>query len=243
MKEMKKLGLLLIATILLSACGVQQNRYSETKIKPEREEYEWLDVWLPHTNETGLPRVLLIGNSITRAYYPEVEKLLQGKAFVGRLCTSKSLGDPALLEEITLILKSDTFDIIHFNNGLHGWAYTEEEYKKSFPVWVETIRKVAPSAKLIWATSSPIRQGEGMLELENRTQRIIERNRIAAEYIAGQNIVTDDLFTLVIDHPEYYAGGDGTHLVPIGVTEMAKQVARIIEENSPILETISKDTR
>ncbi|GHT87978.1 9-O-acetylesterase [Bacteroidia bacterium] len=34
----------------------------------------------------------------------------------------------------------------------------------------------------------------------------------------------------LIDHPEYYAGGDGTHLVPIGVTTMAKQVAKVIEE-------------
>jgi hypothetical protein len=31
-----------------------------------REDIEWLDAWLPHTNDHGLPYVLLIGDSITR---------------------------------------------------------------------------------------------------------------------------------------------------------------------------------
>lgn len=40
--------------------------------KTKRESVEWLDLWMPKTNETGLPRVLLIGNSIIRQYYPEL---------------------------------------------------------------------------------------------------------------------------------------------------------------------------
>lgn len=67
-----------------------------------REDTEWLDVWLPNTNSHDLPRVLLIGDSITRGYGPQVEADLKGKAYVGRMATSKSLGDPALLEEVAL---------------------------------------------------------------------------------------------------------------------------------------------
>ena len=33
-----------------------------------RESIEWCDLWISHANETNLPRVLLIGDSITRAY-------------------------------------------------------------------------------------------------------------------------------------------------------------------------------
>jgi hypothetical protein len=51
---------------------------------PKRESIEWLDIWAPNTNDTGLPRVLLIGNSITRLYYQNVEKQLKGKAYVAR---------------------------------------------------------------------------------------------------------------------------------------------------------------
>ena len=31
-----------------------------------REGIEWCDIWISHANETNLPRVLLIGDSITR---------------------------------------------------------------------------------------------------------------------------------------------------------------------------------
>ena len=91
---------------------------AQTPGRPVRESIEWLDVWMPNTNDTGLPRVLLIGNSITRGYYPEVQKRLSGKAYVARLATSKSIGDPGLLKEIKLVLAYHAFDIVHFNNGL-----------------------------------------------------------------------------------------------------------------------------
>ena len=117
----------IIAIFIFTANSVQAK-----KITPKRETVEWIDVWLPHTNDDKLPRVLLIGNSITRGYYPKVEKLLKGKAYVARLTTSKSLGDPALIQEINLIMSYGKFDLVHFNNGLHGWEYTEDEYDQGY---------------------------------------------------------------------------------------------------------------
>lgn len=38
------------------------------------EDIERLDVWLPHTNDQQLPRVLLIGDSTTRGYYNRVNR-------------------------------------------------------------------------------------------------------------------------------------------------------------------------
>src|SRR6266481_2531109 len=80
-----------------------------------RESIEWCDIWISHANETNLPRVLLIGDSITRAYYPEVEKRLAGKAYVGRLSSSAFISDPALNRQIKMMLRQYHFDIIHFN--------------------------------------------------------------------------------------------------------------------------------
>src|SRR3954470_22791998 len=71
---------------------------------PARESIEWCDIWISHANETNLPRVLLIGDSIARDYYPEVEKRLAGKAFVRRLTTSRFIADPVLLKETKLVL-------------------------------------------------------------------------------------------------------------------------------------------
>src|ERR1700760_4024215 len=92
-----------------------------------RESIEWCDIWISHANETNLPRVLLIGDSITRDYYHGVEKCLDGKAYVARLATSRFASDPVLLEEIALVLDNNKFEVIHFNNGMHGWQHSEAE--------------------------------------------------------------------------------------------------------------------
>src|SRR6267154_4593975 len=127
---------------------------------PSRESIEWCDIWISHANETNLPRVLLIGDSIARDYYPEVEKRLAGKAFVARLTTSRFVADPVLLKEIALVLDETKFDVIHFNNGMHGWQHSEEEYRKAFPQLVAAIRVHAPKAKLLWATTTPLKESK-----------------------------------------------------------------------------------
>lgn len=221
---MKKILLLLFVTCCANALFAQHGAKA-----PVREDIEWLDVWIPNSNDEGLPRVLLIGNSITRGYNKEVENLLKGKAYVARLSTSKSIGDPALLDEIKLVMSYFPFDVVHFNNGLHGWGYTEEAYKKAFPEFFETIRRNAPHAKYIWATTTPMfDKASNMEKIDPKTERVVERNKIAASYFAGKPVVTNDLYTLAVNHPEYYAGGDGTHLVKAGVTALAEQVATTI---------------
>ena len=226
------------AIVALASCSRPQVSGVNESVKPPvREDIEWLDVWLPNTNDQGLPRVLLIGNSITRAYYPGVESRLKGKAYVGRLSTSKSLGDPALLAEVTLVLGYGTFDVVHFNNGLHGWGYTEDEYGTAFPELVKTIKEHAPGARLIWATTTPVRTGDGMTGFAPQTERVRARNRIASEIINGQDILVNDLFGLVEKQPGYYDGGDGTHLVGAGVEAMAEQVAAVI---SGVINTIKE---
>ena len=100
---------------------------------------------------------MLIGDSITRAYYPAVEKRLAGKAYVGRLSSSAFISDPALLDQIKMVLSQYKFDVIHFNNGMHGWQHTEKEYEQAFPEYLQVIKKYAPNAKLIWANTTPLK--------------------------------------------------------------------------------------
>ena len=118
---------LIIRLPLLACCFASFALAAPAEVSPSaREATEWCDIWIPHADQTGLPRVLLIGDSITRGYYPEVEKRLAGKAYVAQLATSAFLSDPMLLKEVALILDSLKVDVIHFNNGLHGWQHSEE---------------------------------------------------------------------------------------------------------------------
>ena len=195
-----------------------------------RESIEWADIWIPDANGTTLPRVLLIGDSITRAYYPQVAEKLKGKATVARLATSKSLGDPVLLAKVAMVLDQCKFDLVHFNNGMHGWGYSETEYGKQFPELVATIRKHAPRAKLIWATTTPVRKNGNLSHFDGRTERVKARNKIAGETVSKEGIALDDLFSLVKDHPEYWSS-DGVHFNGKGIAAQAEQVSKRIGES------------
>lgn len=142
---------LLLLLALLSSTSFAQTNYTG------KESIEWCDIWVSNANQAKLPRVLLIGDSITRGYYPEVEKNLSGKAYVSRLSTSAFVTDPALLAQIAAVLENNKFDIIHFNNGMHGWGHSEKEYEAGLLTMMETIRKYAPNAKLIWAATTPLK--------------------------------------------------------------------------------------
>ena len=194
-----------------------------------RENIEWLDVWVPGHEIKGQPRVLLIGDSITRGYYGGVENRLKGKAIISRLTTSKSVGDPGLLGEVALILSQSSFDVIHFNNGLHGWGYTEAEYAKALPDLVATIRKNAPNAKLVWAAITPMRVAGKLTDLRADNSRVIARNAIARKQMLAEKIPVNDLNTRIIDHPEWYSN-DGVHLNAQGTDQLAEQVADAIQK-------------
>jgi GDSL-like Lipase/Acylhydrolase family len=193
-----------------------------------REPIEWIRLWLPNVNKQDLPQVLLLGDSITQAYYKDVAADLKGKAYVGYLTSSLSVGDPMLPRQIALVLKNYRFDVIHFNNGLHGKGYTEEEYARYFPQFVKTLQANAHGAKLIWTSSTPVRTGNDMSEFAPFTKRVAARNRIATVSVRRAGIPIDDLYAAVLHHPEYYLSVDGTHPNPQGRAAEAHDVAASI---------------
>jgi hypothetical protein len=227
LKLMKKL----LATFILALSFNWPTLASPPEISPSaRESIEWCDIWISHANETNLPRVLLIGDSITRDYYHGVEKLLEGKAYVARLATSRFASDPVLLQEIAFVLDNTKFDVIHFNNGMHGWQHSEAEYQSVFPDLLKTIRAHAPQAKLVFATTTSLKESKPADILAASDERIAKRNRIALDCLHGQEVVVDDLNTLVRGHPEYHS--DNVHFNSQGQQIEAAQVAARI---SPFL--------
>ena len=216
-----------------------------------KEGIEWCNIWIVHAKESKFPRVLLIGDSITMGYAGDVDKQLEGKAYVDRLCTSCFDTDPALISYITAVLQSYQFDVIHLNNGMHGWGHTEEEYAQGLPAILATIRKNAPKAKLIWANTTPLNEdgtksssssseptdaakaeaGKLMLQadLKNKSNvRVDARNAIAAKIMQSENIPIDDLHSLVLGHPELYHGD--VHFNGNGTALQATQVVSSIEK-------------
>lgn len=200
--------------------------------EPIRERIEWADIWVTDADKDALPRVLLVGDSITRGYFAEVEKALAGKACCARLTTSKCVSDPSFPDEVQLLLKQYRFAVIHFNNGLHGWGYTEQQYKDGLLRLMETFENHASDAKLVWATTTPVRESGDLPSVSEQTERVRARNKIAAEIMKERDIPTNDLYGLVEQHPDWHSG-DGVHFNEKGKEAQGAAVAESVLKYLP----------
>jgi hypothetical protein len=80
----------------------------------------------PEAPERSSPR-----DSITQNYFPQVTKDLEGIANVYLMASSTSVGDPRLPSQIAEFsaMEHVSFRVVHFNNGMHGWGYTEAQFE------------------------------------------------------------------------------------------------------------------
>jgi len=200
--------------------------------EPIRERIEWADIWVTDADKDDLPRVLLIGDSITRGYFGGVEKRLAGKAYCARLTTSKCVSDPSFFDEVHLLLKHYKFSVIQFNNGLHGWGYSEDQYRDGLLKTIASVKEHAGDAKLIWATTTPVRERSDLQQFGERTERVKARNMIAAEIMKQHGIPTNDLYGLVEKHPDWHST-DGVHFNGTGKEAHANQVAESVMKCLP----------
>jgi hypothetical protein len=125
---------------------------------PITEKIEWTWTDRPEKASPTLPNVLLVGDSITRAYYPEVAKQFSGEANVYLFATSAASGDPRLPQQIGdyFRMMGVSFAVVHFNNGMHGWGYTEAQYAAGLPGMIAALHAGAPQARLVWANTTPV---------------------------------------------------------------------------------------
>ncbi len=216
-----------LAPLLLFLVGPAPGENTPTGAEPpHRERIEWCDIWFTDANKDALPRVLLIGDSIARGYFPEVESALADRAYCGRYTTSRSVCGPVFFRELSLVLAQYPYAVIHVNNGLHGWAYTEAEYKAGLRRLFETLAQEAPDAQIVWATTTPVQADGGMA---GHAARVPERNAIATEMARDHGIPINDLYALAATNPDHI-GRDGVHFSGAGRTAQGSQVAAHIAE-------------
>ncbi|MBC2602777.1 SGNH/GDSL hydrolase family protein [Puniceicoccus vermicola] len=204
----------------------QQIQYPEIIF---RENIEWCRSWVPDSNviELDKPRVLLIGDSIVMGYGPKVAEVMGESASIAYVGTSRFPADPAYLEEISLVLRHTRFDIIHFNNGLHGWDYDEPIYAKYLEQVLDTLRAQTPDAQWALATSTPVREKGNLGQLHERNGRVIERNESIRQLALNEAHPLTDLYELMKGRPEHYAE-DGTHYELSGQQLQAEAVAETL---------------
>lgn len=191
---------------------------------PEEIEWTW-EVRPPHP-DPSLPNVLLLGDSISRNYFPEVKKDLAGVANVYLMASSTSVGDPRLPHQIAEFAKMEKvrFRVVHFNNGMHGWGYSEIQYKAGFPGFLRAVRSLVDNKRgLIWANTTPVRE-DATSGATNA--RVDERNAIALALTEAAGIPLDDQHALMMKHQDLHQ--DPVHFNPAGANIQGDQAAAMI---------------
>jgi hypothetical protein len=194
----------------------------------------------------GLPRVLLIGDSISMGYTVPVRELLTGKANVHRIPTN---GGPTTngLKNLTDWLGSSKWDVIHFNWGLHDLKYVAAnsaemvdaktpgahqqvppaEYEQNLTKLVEQLK--ASGAKVIWCSTTPVPEGtKGRVAGDE-----VKYNEIAARVMAAAQVPTDDLCAHASAKLKEVQLPANVHYSPAGYQYLAEKVAGEIEKALP----------
>jgi hypothetical protein len=196
-----------------------------------------------------LPRILLIGDSISIGYTPYVVEMFQGRAEV--IHNQGNAGPTGNgLAKIDEWLGDGDWDVIHFNWGLHDLCYRHPESKDqgrrdklrgtlttTLEVYESNLEKLVARLKqtgahLIWANTSYVPDGElGRIKGDE-----LNYNAVAAKVMSRHGIPTNDLrsLTAAFDPVLFRAPGD-VHFVPAGYQILGTQVVNTLEKALPDL--------
>ncbi|MFD1162397.1 SGNH/GDSL hydrolase family protein [Hwangdonia seohaensis] len=223
-------GVLLLLCCLILGCVNQTDKENGITIN---ENTEWTRSWIVNTNDSKLPKVLIVGDSHVERYYGIVASNLESYASCSKFTTSKSLGDPIFIEQLELVLKQYTFDVISFNNGLHGEDYPIEAYSKYVPIAYNLLNKNAKKS-VIWVNSTAIRDKNNLNEFAPRNKQIIERNKYLTNFTKENNIPLIDFYSNTAHNLNYYTN-DGVHFnnegVKIEATLITQEIAKKLNLN------------
>lgn len=217
---------------LFSSMPIYAQDRNAPKQKPQN------PVYAPIKDDPDLPRVLIIGDSISVGYTLPTRALLKGKANLHRPptnCGPTTRG----LEQIDDWLGDKPWDVIHFNWGLHDLKYMNEkgglvdvdkgkqqvpidQYEKNLDALVKRLKKT--KAKLIWRNTTPAPEGSKGRVPED----VVKYNEAAARVMKKHEVQIHDLYSFAKKHEKEIQRPKNVHYTAEGRVKLAEQVAAVI---------------
>ena len=233
-----KLTALLISLLLAGALSAQDN--PENKVKKAKKK-RVPAAMKPVKDTPGLPRVLLIGDSISIGYTVGVRELLLGKANVHRPLTNCGPTTKGV-KELDKWLGDKPWDVIHFNFGLHDLKYLGPrgqnladpkgegshqqvplaDYEKHLKTMVARLEKTG--ARLIWRSTTPVPPGARGRVVGDSAKY----NKVAAKIMKERKITIDDMYSFCMPRLKEIMRPANVHFTPAGSKALAKQAVTAI---------------
>tara|TARA_B100000959_G_scaffold272656_1_gene322251 strand:+ start:91 stop:783 length:693 start_codon:yes stop_codon:yes gene_type:complete len=189
-----------------------------------------------------LPKVLIMGDSISIGYTSHVVENLKGVAEVRR---HKGNAGPTIrgVAKIDEWLGKEQWDVIHFNWGLwdmYGWEYHKEDrspeaYGKRLESLVGRLKKTG--AKLIWATTTPACPADETTMERRFKQKVRISPELERKYLEAalavmkkHDVKVNDLHAFMKPRWNKYAIADNNvHFTKLGSQKLSEQVAKAIQ--------------
>lgn len=208
------------------------------RVPPSTTSQEPDPAFRPVADAPGLPRVLLIGDSISIGYTLPVRELFRGVANVHRPpvnCSSTVEG----LASIEEWLGAQRWDVIHFNFGLHDLKHVDaqgkvvapeqgrprvplEAYAQNLQTLVARLR--TRGARLIWCATTPVPEGaHGRIAGSEG-----DYNRVARKVMEEHGLAVDDLHAFAAARLAEIQLPHNVHFTPSGYAQLAECVAASI---------------
>lgn len=197
----------------------------------------------PMEDDPALPRVLLIGDSISIAYTLPTRAELKSVANVHRIPTNGGPTSKGLVS-IDKWIGKKKWDVIHFNWGLHDLCYRHaesktqgnrdkvkgkvthsvEEYAANLEKLVVRLKKTG--AHLIFATTTPVPEGEAGRKVGDD----VLYNKAALAVMKKHEVEVNDLHAVMAGKmPKFATKPGNVHFKPEGSKLLAEKVARTIK--------------
>ncbi len=215
------IGLIVLLVLNVARASHAQEEKAPARAKPP-------SPFAPVKDDPALPRVLLIGDSISIGYTLPTRASLAGKANVHRPPTNCG-GTPNTVRHLDKWLGPGPWDVIHFNSGIHDLkrpegkrAVTPQQYEKNLRIVVKRLKKTG--AELIWCstTQSP----EAVCGAPAKD--FVTYNALARKVMEENAIPVNDLYAFSLPRLDEIQIPVNSHFTPEGSKVLATQVASAI---------------
>ena len=181
-------------------------------------------------DDSKLPHVLLIGDSISIGYTVPVGEALKGKANVHRApvnCGPTVRG----LEQLDDWLAGGKWDVIHFNWWLHDLKHVDGKHQIPIDWYESNLRTLVgrlnkTGARLIWCATTPVPKGP--LSPPRTDEDVRAYNRVAEAIMRDNRIEINDLYRFARGKLKEIQRKTNVHFTPSGSKVLAEEVAQHI---------------
>lgn len=228
MSLLRCVGWLVLGTVVVLS-PLQESQAQVKKAKAAKRAPD--PAFSPITDDPTLPRVLLLGDSISIGYTIPTREALAGKANVHRAPTNCG---PTItgVKQLDRWLGDGRWDVIHFNFGLHDLKQIDGKHQVPIDQYEQNLREIVArlkktGARVIWCSTTPV-PAPGTDGPPRKSDDVVAYNVVAGKVMAENAIPIDDLYTFALPQLDKIQRPANVHFTSQGSAVLAQQVAASI---------------